>query len=122
MYGRSPRQQWRRLLQAQEAHYLAALLNSQHVNQLVKPMQTHGLWGPRHFHKKVWELPIPRFDPARPEHVDLAELGEACARKVEGLLPGAPSGPIGRVRGWVRAQLKEELAQIDPLARHVVPA
>lgn len=110
------------LIEPHEGHYLAALLNSSHVNQLVKPMQAQGLWGPRHFHKKVWELPIPRFDPARREHADLARLGEACAEKVARVLPDSPGGPIGRVRGWVRAQLKEELGQIDALARHVVPA
>lgn len=105
-----------------EAHYLAALLNSRHVNELVKPMQAQGLWGPRHFHKKVWELPIPRFVPGLQEHTDLATLGQECARKVGNILPSAPTQPIGRLRGWVRSQLRGELEQIDCLTRLIVPS
>ena len=53
-------------------------------------------------------------------HGDLARLGETCADKVAILLATAPKGAIGRVRGWVRAQLREELEEIDALAKRAV--
>jgi hypothetical protein len=45
-----------------EADYLAAVLNSNLVNQQIKPFQTKGLLGERDIHKKPLELPIPQFD------------------------------------------------------------
>ena len=42
-----------------EAYYLTSILNSHIVDELIKPMQSRGLWGPRDIHKKVLELPIP---------------------------------------------------------------
>ena len=46
----------------EEAHYLAAILNSNVPNDEIKPFQSLGLMGERDIHKKVLELPIPVFD------------------------------------------------------------
>ena len=64
-----------------KAHYLTAILNSNILNDLVKPMQTRGAYGPRAFHKKPLEFPIPRYDPNNPIHRRLSELGRE-AREV----------------------------------------
>jgi hypothetical protein len=64
-----------------EAHYLTAVLNSSILNELVKPMQTKGAYGPRDFHKKPLEFPIPKYDPNNPIHRRLSELGRE-AREV----------------------------------------
>lgn len=37
-----------------EAYYLCSILNSPMVDELIKPMQSRGLFGPRDIHKKVW--------------------------------------------------------------------
>lgn len=109
----------------EEASYLLALLNAPIIDKLVKPMQARGLWGPRHFHKKVLELPIPQFDSANPTHRLLAELGEACSINVERWLAEGGAGnikSIGRLRGIVRNMLSEEIREIDTLVKSLLEA
>ena len=47
-----------------EAHYLAAIINSERTRRLVKNVQPKGQGGARHFDNLIWELPIPEYDPA----------------------------------------------------------
>jgi len=104
-----------------EADYLVAVLNSPTVDTLIKPMQARGLWGPRDITKKVWELPIPQFNPGDKAHLRLADIAETCAEKVKEMVPELKKlfkdlrGPhaIGRARTAVREALKDELAEID---------
>jgi len=111
-----------------EAGFLAALLNSPVVDTLIKPMQARGLWGPRDIHKKVWELPIPRFNPEDRAHLRLAEIAKACAEKVKEMVPTLKGlfkdlrGPraIGRARAAVRKALKNELTEIDDIVKHIL--
>ena len=106
-----------------EAHYLAAVLNAPFIDQQLKPMQSRGQWGPRDIHKKVLELPIPRFDPGDAVHRRLAELGKECTQKVaEWLESGGPGKirSIGRLRSMVREILAGELEEIDGLVRKIM--
>ncbi len=110
-------------LNRQEALFLAAVLNAPVVDQLVKPLQSRGLWGPRDIHKKVLELPIPRFDAANPKHKRLAELGRKCSTKVKRWLASGGAGKItsiGKLRGMVRELLKDELTKIDTLVKEIL--
>lgn len=104
--------------QLAEAHYLVAMLNAPFVNQVIKPMQARGLWGPRDIHKKILELPIPEFDPSNDEHRKLAVLGKDCLQKVTDWLEAGGPGDvrsIGKLRSMVREMLTEELRDIDGL-------
>ncbi len=65
-----------------EAHYLTAVLNSSILNELVKPMQARGAYGPRVFHKKPLEFPIPKYDPSNQVHRRLSELGREAKEVV----------------------------------------
>ena len=106
-----------------EAFYLTTFLNAPTTNILVKPMQARGLWGPRHLHKKVLELPIPQFDGKNKGHQRLAELGEECTNKVEKWLTSGGAGnvkSIGRLRSMVRQMLSKELAEIDELVKKIL--
>jgi len=67
----------------QEADYIVAVMNAPVVDVAIKSSQAKGLWGARHVCKKVLDLPIPTFDPDKKEHVRLAEIGEACAKRVK---------------------------------------
>lgn len=103
-----------------EAYYLVGVLNAPIVDRLIKPMQARGQWGARHIHKKVLELPIPQFDSSKPDHLQLAGIGEACTQKVaQWLETGGPGKvrAIGRLRGMVREMLAEELEEIDRLVK-----
>jgi hypothetical protein len=104
----------------QEGDYIVAVLNAPVVDAAIKSSQAKGLWGARHVCKKVLDLPIPRFDAAKKEHVRLAQIGEACAKRVKKW--GDSGGPgqvksIGRLRGNVREMLMAEIAEIDSIVR-----
>lgn len=62
-----------------EAYYLAAIINSDNLEQAVQKFMPKGQFGARHLHKHLWRLPIPIYDPANPLHTDLATLGAQLA-------------------------------------------
>ena len=86
-------------------------------------MQARGLWGPRHIHKKILELPIPQYDRKNPVHQQLAELGKKCHAKVrKWIAAGGPGNikSIGKLRAMVREMLKPELTEIDKLVETIL--
>ena len=104
-----------------EAYYLCSILNSPIVDELIKPMQSRGLFGPRDIHKKVRELPIPEFDSSNHDHLALAKLGEECTKKIsEFLSHGVPQKSIGNLRKMIKAELKEEIKEIDGVVRKIL--
>jgi SAM-dependent methyltransferase len=70
---------WAPAVSLDEARYLTAILNSSALTMAVRPMQAHGEHNPRHFDKYVFQLPIPRYDPADAAHARLAGLAESAA-------------------------------------------
>ncbi len=103
---------------AREAHYVVAILNSATANEMIKPFQSTGLMGERDIEKKLLEIPIPTFDHETPKHNALAELGIAAWKAGKELVKSAefPAGAsTARQRGFIRANLKSELKQIDKL-------
>ncbi|HUY23730.1 MAG TPA: N-6 DNA methylase [Candidatus Saccharimonadales bacterium] len=65
---------WASASSADEALYLTAILNSDTLTQLVRPLQARGEHNPRDFDKYVFQVSIPLFDPVEPAHQRLAEL------------------------------------------------
>ena len=43
--------------------YLVAVINSDALQEAVKPLMSKGQFGARDLHKHLWKLPIPEFDP-----------------------------------------------------------
>lgn len=77
---------WAATSSAEEAHYLTAVLNSNALLELVRPLQARGEHNPRHFDKYVFQVPIPLYDAEQPAHTTIAELAqraEAVAAAVE---------------------------------------
>ncbi|MEW6409065.1 MAG: N-6 DNA methylase [Nitrospirota bacterium] len=114
-----------------EAYYLCSILNSPTVDELIKPLQSRGLFGPRDIHKKVWELPIPEFYPSNKDHMELARFGEECTKKVSKLLSKGTSSKtcaelvsasIGNLRKMIKAELQEEIKEIDGIVRKILKA
>ena len=62
-----------------EANYLVAVINSDALQEAVKPLMSKGQFGARDLHKHLWKLPIPGFDPMKDIHVTIAEAGEIAA-------------------------------------------
>lgn len=72
----------------EEARYLTAILNAPVTTELVAKYQSRGLFGGRDFDKHVWRLPIPKFDPADPLHMQLVDL----ASRAEKIAAGVDAG------------------------------
>ena len=104
-----------------EADYLCAILNSKIMDQLIKPLQATGLWGPRNIWKKVLDIPIPRFSQTNKSHVRLAELGQECSLKVGKIQTTLlEQHSIGRMRTMIRDSLSEEISDITDLTTRVL--
>jgi hypothetical protein len=96
-----------------EARYLTAILNSDTLTRLVRPLQARGEHNPRDFDKYIFQLPIPLYDQNLPEHrrlVELAERGEQVANAVE-----LPSGVAFQA---LRRRIRTALAE-DGIARDI---
>jgi hypothetical protein len=105
----------------EEADYLSAVFNSKIMDDLIKPMQSTGLFGPRNIWKKVLEIPIPRFSADNADHKALAKLGKACEEKVGAALPDYDGiGSIGRVRALIRESLLPELTEITAIVSRIL--
>ena len=70
----------------EEARYVLALINSNALAAATDPFMPKGLYGPRHFEKHGWKLPIPRYDPSDPLHTKLGELGAIAEQECQALI------------------------------------
>jgi hypothetical protein len=114
---------WAAFSDEREAHYVAAVLNSDMANKAIKPFQSTGLLGERDIEKKLLELPIPTFDHENKAHTDIAKLGaQAHAEAAEVVSSGEfPIGSsLARQRGIVRLNLKSTMKKIDKLVVHLL--
>ena len=59
----------------QEANYLASVLNSNTLDELIKPHQSRGKFGPRDICRLPFEFYIPPFDKNKGTHKQIAVLG-----------------------------------------------
>ena len=66
-----------------EANWLLAIINSDALQEAVKPLMSKGQFGARDLQKHLWKLPIPEFDPTEDLHVVIAEAGAKVARKAQ---------------------------------------
>lgn len=100
-----------------EAYYLSAILNSSILDEAIKPAQARGLFGPRHIHKKPFEISIPNFNSRNTIHKKLSKLGKICSTEVKKLLPDLAKryDSIGWIRKKLNEALKPYINQIDEL-------
>ena len=112
---------WAAFDSKEEAHYLAAILNSNVPNDEIKPFQSVGLMGERDIHKKVLELPIPSFDNKKPSHRKLAKLGvEAHGLAVDFIAATTLPDSLAKKRGMVREAASGTIEQIDALVAELL--
>jgi len=107
-----------------EAYYLCAIMNSNIIDKIIKPMQAQGKWGPRHIHKKVLEIIIPRFSLKNEIHRELSTKGNCIANKVINILPKVLTDyedkiisrhHIGRIRAKIKEKISNKIYEIDDL-------
>ena len=69
-----------------EANYLLAVINSDALQEAVKPLMSKGQFGARDLQKHLWKLPIPEFDPAQELHSEIAKAGASAAARAKAKL------------------------------------
>ena len=106
----------------EEAFYLLGILNSNIVNKIIKPFQAKGLFGPRHIHTKVLEIPFPKFDNKNSDHTEIAELSQQATIKIKQLYDqNQIQGSLGSQRNQCRKALEKELTQITEKVKLMLP-
>lgn len=103
-----------------EANYLAAIFNSKILDDLIKPEQSKGDFGPRNIHKLPLTFNIPLFDSSSIQHCELAKLGMECTKKVKSLLPQINSKSTGIIRKKLRDALDKEYRLIDDIVENIL--
>ena len=119
-----------------EAYYLAAFLNSNVLDELIKPMQSKGEFGERDIHKKPLEFPIEKFNSKKTIHKKLSSLGEKATSEAFNLLPIVLANhgydkkleergvlmpqEVATVRRDIRSRLKDIIEEIDDLVREIL--
>ncbi|WP_203717745.1 N-6 DNA methylase [Asanoa siamensis] len=100
-----------------EGLYLCAILNSALLTELIRPMMSYGK-DERHVDKHIWQLPIPLYDKARPDHRRLVELGARQRDIVSGLAFDENTSFIS-LRRRIRTELATHPAatQIEAIVR-----
>jgi len=101
-----------------EAHYLCAILNSDILNEAVKPLQTRGLFGERDFHRRPFMFPIKRFNENNALHIRLAELSKKCHAKV--ISTKFKKNRIGDRRKEARNTVKDEIEEINKITLEIL--
>ncbi|MGC9954511.1 MAG: N-6 DNA methylase [Rhizomicrobium sp.] len=112
---------WAAFDTAEEAHYLAAVLNSNVPNDKIKPFQSLGLMGERDIEKKVMELPIPTFNQELAEHQNLAALSAVAHRQAEKFIEATElPASLAKRRGMVRKAIADSIREIDTIVEELL--
>ncbi|XXM72144.1 Eco57I restriction-modification methylase domain-containing protein [Lysinibacillus sphaericus] len=69
----------------EEALYLIGIMNSNYVNEIIRPFQARGLFGERHIHKLVYKV-IPPFNNENPLHQEVVRFTRALENRVSQLI------------------------------------
>jgi len=76
---------WFGTMDEEEAYYLASILNSEVLDQMIKPHQSRGKFGPRDIGRLPFEFNIPQFDSDNGLHKQIAALGLKAAKEAANL-------------------------------------
>lgn len=112
---------WMEVTSVREGDYLCAILNSETARRRVEEAQSSGAFGPRHFDKVMFRLPIPEFKTTDSLHRALANAGQK-ARDLAALV----EIPEGKRFQAARAKVRESLAaakvssEIDELVEELL--
>ena len=108
---------WGSTTSLDEARFLAAILNSTILTMAVRPLQARGEHNPRHFHKFVFQLPIPVYNAKDAAHRWLVAHAERAEQVVCGV--DLPAMRFEAQRRRIREALVEDgvAADIDAIVK-----
>ena len=89
-----------------------------------------GIKSARDIEKKVWELPIPKFESAVQTHTSLSDLGKECTEEATEILKEKIShiemvdilqtATVGNLRKSIKDSLSHKLKEIDEIVLSLV--
>lgn len=103
-----------------EAHYICAFLNSKEINELIKPFQAKGMFGPRHIYSWPLTFPIEKFNKKDSRHLKLSEISKKCHIKSQEFSKNNKFRSVGKIRGEIRKSLENELEEIDQIVKELL--
>jgi type I restriction-modification system DNA methylase subunit len=111
-----------------EAFYLACFLNAPSINKKIKPFQSKGLYGERHIHKKILDIPLPKYDENDIRHLKLAEIGKKISDKIIKYIDtidlkkntNLNSVQLGKLRNEFRVLIFKELSEVDLILNKIL--
>jgi hypothetical protein len=98
---------WATAASSAEAQYLCAILNAATFTELVRPFMSYGK-DERHFHKHIWQLPVPLYDANNDLHTRLTKRGAELEESV-----AAMELVVGRHFAAVRRDIRKFIAQSE---------
>lgn len=109
----------------EEAYYLIAVLNSNHINEKMKPYQPTGKFGTWAIHRIPIRFQIPKFDSGNSKHIELSSLGKMATKKTGELvkkmnLQKTKPRKIGKSRTEIRNNLSIIYKHIDEIVQEIL--
>jgi hypothetical protein len=101
-----------------EAHYLCAVLNSNVINDLIKPLQPRGLFGERAVTRRPFMFYIPKFDKSNDKHRELAEISKKCHEQLAN--KQFEKKRAADTRSEAREIVNKEIKRIDELVSELL--
>jgi len=101
-----------------EAHYVCAILNSNIINDSIKPLQPRGLFGERAVTRRPFMFSIPQFNKNNSAHIELAGLSKLCHNKLAA--KQFAKGSVASLRREARGVIEGEIKRIDELASELL--
>jgi hypothetical protein len=107
---------WGSFSSAAEAHFLAAMLNSDFAAGRILDWMNKGLFGPRDINKRVLDVPWPAFKDGNRDHVRLSTLAKLASSEARKAASSLPDKNAAWQRASVRRSIsKETAAEIEKL-------
>ena len=104
-----------------EGHFLVAILNSEAVNEIIKPFQSLGLIGEhRVFHKKVLDVPFPQYSKDVVKHRDLVRHAKRAAKEAARAVKLPEFPPCPRQRSYIRTVVEGTLTEINTIVKSLI--
>jgi hypothetical protein len=104
----------------EEAHYLVGILNSNVVNNSIKPLQTHGLKGERDIHRRPFEAcNIPTYNSENIVHKKISNIAIEC-HDLLSLYSTKMKGLTGKMRTESREIVVEKLHKLNELVEELL--
>lgn len=111
---------WASFASEEEAQYLAAFLNSDYVAAAIEAWMTRGLFGARHVHKRVLDVPWPLFRQDDSSHQEIVRVTRRLIAQAANARANAAGRRTAQAREVVRESLNDDdLATLERLVRQI---